>query len=274
MTDAWKRPDGHPLTVERAKELLAGDLGNEYRAILSRCCAPIYWHQRKDGAAQILNSGTMTFLQTPKRLVGVTAAHVVLGYQQEHANAASPLHLQIMNAFLNLEVIGLSKALDIATVAMDDTTLGRIGKEIVPLSTWPPQPPQEGRGIMLAGYPGVDRLQPGSMEVNWGLFTALGIARRVIGEQITWVPERQHDGVITDLPPKHRLGGISGGPLIGWFESASHLVHYALSGVISQAHPELENVIARRADFIQEDGTIAEPRHYRWREEDSAAGAG
>jgi hypothetical protein len=97
------------------------------------------------------------------------------------------------------------------------------------------------------------------MEGDWGLFTALGIARRVIRDQITWVAERSA-GVSTDLPPNHRLAGISGGPLIGLFESASRLTHHTLSGIISEAHQELENVIARRADFIQDDGLIVEPQ--------------
>jgi hypothetical protein len=110
MADEWKPFDGYPLTVDRAKQLVAGDLGKEYRAILRRCCAPIYLHQRRGNCTQILNSGTITFLQTPKRLLGVTAAHVVLGYQKDRANAASasPVHLQVMHTFLNLEVIGLS----------------------------------------------------------------------------------------------------------------------------------------------------------------------
>jgi hypothetical protein len=259
MTTEWKAPAGHPLSIEKAKELMAGDLGEMYRAILRGCCAPIYWHQRTKTSAEILNSGTLTLVQTPKRLMGITAAHVVRAYQKDHTAAASPVHLQVMNAWLNLEVIAISDHLDLATLVIDEKLLGRIGKEIVPLSTWPPRLPQEGRGIMLAGYPAADRLQPKPMEVNWGLFTALCIARRVIGEQITWVAERDQ-GIETDLPPNHKLGGISGGPLIGWFESASHLTQYVLSGIISQAHRELENVVARRADFVADDGSIYEPR--------------
>jgi hypothetical protein len=243
---------------------MSGDLGKAYREILSQCCAPIFWHRRKGKVAPILNNGTITFLQTPKRLLGVTAAHVVLEYQEVCANAASPVHLQVMNASLDLELVALSKALDIATVAIDDRTISRVGKPIVPLSIWPPQPPQEGRGIMLAGYPATDRLMLKPMEANWGLFTALSIARRVIGDQITWTPEREQDGVITNLPSNHPLGGASGGPLIGWFESPSYLVHHVLSGIISEAHAGLENVIARRADFIRADGSIAEPLHHRW----------
>jgi hypothetical protein len=259
MSDQWKPPEGHPLTIERAKEVINGELGEMYRGILSRSCAPIYWHQRRGSGAEILNSGTVTFVRTPKRLAAITAAHVVRCYEKTHAVATWPLHLQVMNAALNLEVIDISDDFDLATLAIDDKLLSRIGKEVEPLSSWPPRVPQEGRGILLAGYPAVDRLQPKSMELNWGLFTALCIARRVIRDQITWVAERSPD-IKTDLPPNHRLGGISGGPLIGLFESTSYLTHHVLSGIISQAHQELENVIARRADLICEDGSIIRPR--------------
>lgn len=191
--------------------------------------------------------------------MAITAAHVVRCFEKAHAAATWPLHLQVADAALNLEVIDISDELDLATLAIDDALLSRLGKEVDPLSSWPPRVPQEGRGILLAGYPAVDRLNPKPMELNWGLFTALCIARRVIGDQITWVAERSPD-ITTDLPSNHRLGGISGGPLIGLFDSANHLTHHVLSGIISQAHQQLENVIARRADFICEDGAIIKPR--------------
>jgi hypothetical protein len=227
-------PEGHPLTIERAKELINGKLGETYRGILSQSCAPIFWYQRQRSNAEILNSGTVTFVRTPKRLMAITAAHVIRSYEETHAAATWPLHLQVMNAWLNLEVIDISDDLDLATLAIDDKLLSRIGKDVEPLSTWPPRVPQEGRGILLAGYPGADRLQPKPMEVEWRLFPALGVAWRVLRDQITWVAERDPD-IKTDLPPEHWLGGISGGPLIGIFESASHLAHHVLRHHLSSA---------------------------------------
>jgi hypothetical protein len=76
MANEWKRPEGHPLTIERAKELMGGDLGDVYRSITSRCCAPIYWYYT---GAEILDSGTLTFVRTSKRLMAFTAAHVIRG---------------------------------------------------------------------------------------------------------------------------------------------------------------------------------------------------
>lgn len=116
---------------------------------------------------------------------------------------------------------------------------------------------------MLAGFPAIERREPKSFEVNFGLFTAIGVARRVTNEQITWVVERDFviDHPTIPQPPRgYETGGISGGPLIGWFESPNHVVHYCLSGIISQAHAELEIIVAKRADFIRGDATIRELR--------------
>jgi hypothetical protein len=259
MSDQSQPHEGHPLTIERAKELIYGELGEVYRGILLRSCAPIYWYQRRDSRAEILDSGTVTFVRTRRRLMAITAAHVVRRYGEAHSAATWPLQLQLMHAVLNMEVIDISDDLDLATLAIDDKLLSRIGKDVEPLSTWPPRVPQEGRGILLAGYPGVYRLQPKPMEVNWGLFPVLGVANRVLRDQITWVADRKPD-IKTDLPPEVWLGGISGGPLIGLFESANRLVSHVLSGIIIQVHQELEKVIARRANFVCEDGSIIKPR--------------
>ena len=223
---------------------MASDLGEVYRSILSACCAPIFWYRP---TGPILHNGTLTFVQTPKRLLGITAAHVLRQYELDHGDA--PVRLQVMNALWETpEIIAISDTRDLATIAVPQIMLSKIGKELAPLSSWPPIIPQEDRGIMLAGYPGVDRVQPNPFEVNWGLFTALGIARRVVGPQITWRVDR--DWGTGDLPANHNLGGISGGPLIGWFESPGYLTQYRLSGIVTEASSQLENGVATRADFM------------------------
>jgi hypothetical protein len=120
------------------------------------------------------------------------------------------------------KVVGRSE-LDIATFAIDDQFLRALGKEIVPLE-WPPRLPAEGRGIMLAGYPGTERSTESS-SVDFGLYTALGIARTVSDEQITWLIEREwqlEGSEIPAPPPYYALGGVSGGPLITWLETDGH----------------------------------------------------
>lgn len=259
MTDSWAPPENHPISNESARQLMQGELADVYRATLRDCCAPIYWYRNsKTGPLDICDNGTMTFVNTGKRLIGITAAHVLEGFHK--AKVACDISLQIMNARPDsLDIIDCDKQLDIATIAVEPDMLNELGKTIKPLSSWPPLVPEEGRGIMLAGYPGLDRIATPPNVVNFGLFTALGIARRVSSDQITWLLEREH-GVrhpnVPDLPPNRALGGISGGPLVGWFETPGHLTYPRLCGIICEASDALENVVARRADFIGDDGTI------------------
>jgi hypothetical protein len=140
--------------------------------------------------------------------------------------------------------------------------LERLGKRFYPISIWRGIAPCEGRGIMLAGYPGIERLESRTLDVNFGLFTALGVARRVTREQITWLVEREFtvpNSNIPEPPPNYEVGGVSGGPVIGWFEISSPIVTCGLVGIISQDYATLENIVAKQTAFIREDGTIREP---------------
>ena len=155
--------------------------------------------------------------------------------------------------------------LDIATFALDEVLVKRLGR--TPLGVWPPRPPQEGKGILIAGYPAVERIESKDFMVNFGLFTVLGVARTVTDKQVTWLMEREYqleNAKISAPPPEYDLGGISGGPLISWFESENFVSHQCLSGIVIE-HPDyknnrdmpaLERLIAMRADSIAESGKI------------------
>ena len=160
----------HPISLDKAKELLSGDLGEVYRRILADCCVPIYWFRLDTRDFAITHNGTLTIVQTPKKLLGITAAHVLHQYQTD--SKAGPLRLQLMNEVVDDffdRVIDVSDALDLATFAMEEELVKRLNR--TPLSVWPPRPPQEGKGIMIAGYPGVERIESKDFTVNFGLFT-------------------------------------------------------------------------------------------------------
>lgn len=60
-----------------------------------------------------------------------------------------------------------------------------------------------------------------------------------------------------ELTRKKNLGGLSGGPLIAWFERPkTYLSYFSLAGVIKEASAELEYVVASRSHFIRPDGRI------------------
>lgn len=255
-----------PISLEKAKELLGGNLGDVYRNILKNCCVPIYWFRLGPEKNEIAHNGTLTIVRTPKRILGVTAAHVFQQYQKDLEGG--PVRLQLMNVVVDdlcQRVVEISEKFDIATFALYDRLVSRLG--CTPLGNWPPKPPQEGKSIMIAGYPGIDRIESKNFTVNFGLFTVIGIARTVSDRQINWLLEREHqiqNNNIPTLPYEYDLGGISGGPVLSWFESESFISHYCLSGIVVQ-HPDyaentdfptIERLIAIRADAITENGRV------------------
>lgn len=261
-----KEKSEHPISAEKAKELVAGNLGDVYRDILMGCCAPIYWFHVDTKDAAIAHNGTLTIVQTPKRILGVTAAHVFRQYESDLKTG--PHRLQLMNEVIDdlpARLIDVSDKLDIATFSLDEALVKRMSR--TPLGVWPPKPPQEGKGIMIAGYPAMERSESKKFSADFGLFTVLGIARTVTETQVTWLMEREHqlaDTKIPAPPPEYDLGGISGGPLISWFESENFVSHHCFSGVVVE-HPDymynkdvpvIERLIAIRADMITESGKI------------------
>lgn len=259
--ESWVYPEDHFLTEQDARDLLAGPLGEQQRGIFSACCAPIYWH-RPDafGNRPIPTNGTATFVQSSERLFGVTAAHVIEGYQA--AAALGDCVLQIGNAALDLELIAFDRRLDLATFVVPPAVLRDIGKPIAPVSL--PRPgdePQEGRGIFLGGYIGSERVPVGIQRVSWGVFYACGVARRVNALQISWKPDHDHHVPMPDVPAlaaHQELGGTSGGPMLAWFEKAhGQLAWCSLAGIIVEQSAELEMVVARRAEYINADGSLA-----------------
>ncbi|MEQ8371177.1 MAG: hypothetical protein RIC83_10950, partial [Alphaproteobacteria bacterium] len=179
--------------------------------------------------------------------------------------ADGAIRLQLGDAIiddLTERLIQINDALDLATFALDQSVTTRIGHAVAPISLWPPMRPQEGCGIMLGGFPGQERNVCQPLNVNFGLFTALGIARTVSADQITWRVERDFevDGAsVPSMPTHYDLGGISGGPLITAIENPTNFVTFRLGGIISQASAEFEYVVAKCGDLIESDGGISRP---------------
>lgn len=90
-----------------------------------------------------------------------------------------------------------------------------------------------------------------------GLWTA----RTVNDHQITFLLSRDTNQ-INNLPENCELGGISGGPILGVFETDSYVWFCRLSGIVTE-HPNYENsdfsverIVGCRADFSTESGFI------------------
>lgn len=242
--------------------MMEGDYGNHLRSIMKAACAPIYWHLLEpEGRRPIRTNGTVTFIQSEKKVFGVTAAHVIWGYLAEADREACVLQVGLGTQHHSLDLIAVDDELDLATFEVTERVIATMGKEITPVSL--PRPgdvPQEGRGILIAGYIGEDRIELPNQSVGFGMLCAIAVARRVNDRQITWKPDPDFDVPVEGLPPMTRhknLGGTSGGPVIAMFEKAGGLLsYYSLAGIITEQSSELECVAATRAKFIQPDGSL------------------
>lgn len=215
--------------------------------------------EENQGVTSIRANGTLSYVRAGEHIFGVTAAHVLVEYL---ADAQTPgCVLQLGNAEFRADIIDMSERLDLATLRLDEEVIRSIGKEIMPVSLCRPQDvPQEGRGIMMCGYIGEDRRELPNRQISWGMLGVVGISRRVSVDQFTWAPDHNcHIPVsgVPQLPRNKNLGGISGGPLIAWFESPkTNFTYFSLAGVVKEASAELEYVVATRSHFIRPDGRI------------------
>ena len=257
MVEEWQPPDDHPITEAMARELI-GVIGAPSRQFIASCCVPLFWFVGADPSRQILANGTVTMIRTPKGVLGLTADHVVEEGLAAFDSGGVCIQLADASAHdLRDRLIARSKELDLATFNMTGL-IDRLGwPDKAPLTSWPPAPPQEGRGVMISGYPGIERQTRGKYAVSFGLFTALAVARTVTDDQISCLFEREYmvdTNDIATMPPNTDLGGISGGPVITTLESGNHIVTFRLGGIVSEAHPGLEKVFAKRVDLIDANG--------------------
>jgi len=249
-------PDGHPISLEKAKKLAEGPLASVYERIAISCSAPLLWFRPTDDPPRILHNGTITVVRTPKKLFGITAAHVVDQWNEDFQKGG--VTLQVKDRVIkDLKTIDKSSKRDLATFDLDEQSIQKLGLEPIDMAS---RPPIEGGGLLLAGYPGNTRIYD-QMQIEWSPFFAITTARTVTLDQITvLVPPDEH--VKNSLPPDADLGGISGGPIIGIFETKSHVAFHGLCGVITE-HPHydhsdisIERIVGAAAEAITESGKI------------------
>jgi hypothetical protein len=246
------------LTEDDAKRLSAGPFG---ATLLHTVTGYTTWFgitTPSDDDTPKLQNGTAFFIRTPKILLAVTAKHVFEeGYLKAKVSSGR-VGCQLGNMDLHPEerLVGLGKSCDIAKFRINHDELSQIGKTAI--TYWPPQGPTEGKGIFFAGFPGKEVIRVGRREYSLGIIAGSGVARNVMGHQITSVIEHEYliDTLKLGLPRSGLdIGGMSGGPVLTVIESHS-LIYWRIGGVIVQGWPTADMIVAHRADMIEEDGKI------------------
>jgi hypothetical protein len=266
------------LSIEEAKAIMAGGLGKAELEFITSLTAPIFWlAPGADGKFQARN-GSAFFVDAGHGPFGITADHVLRGWQEDHLNfrASQPLlgapdrNPISLDFNGNNRIIARHEKLDITTFRMIEREIAAIGRTILTgiQKKWPPPPPMVDRGIYTCGFPGTGTLWLSRNELSFGAVPGSGVASSVSDRDISSLIERdQLIGVLGGgVPPENfDFRGISGGPMLAVVETGT-LRSWMLAGVIyegpnpsedpTQAIAGLEIIRARRAHFLLPDGQL------------------
>ncbi|HXJ22221.1 MAG TPA: hypothetical protein VMT03_18515 [Polyangia bacterium] len=226
-----------------------------------------------------VNSGTTFFLDSGKKVFGVTAGHVYADHR-DRANASGVL-CQIglgprgRNKHIDLRerIITHSAWPDIATYEVSREEIDRTGAQVVKETAWPPASLKEGEAVVFTGFPGVDRRIEAPGLLSFEHFCGAARVDNINAASISCL--RPDDAMpIADLrfpAPYYDTRGMSGGPM--FYVDRGPILSWHLVGVIGEGGggkyegeggPLLDIVTAGRADLINADGTINEiPRGRR-----------
>jgi len=236
--------------------------------------APLYWVIRNDSGAPEVRNATVFFLDAGNGPFGVTADHVIKGYEQDRCmnrvvacQIGHDLPFEIDGRH---RILGSHAGIDIATFQISADEIRSLCRTVLSgqQPTWPPLPPQQDRGVLFAGFPSTHTKWLSSYDLSFGVAPGIGIATSVSDRDISSQIERENliDLMGKGIPPENfDFGGMSGGPMLTIVEH-NGLRSYRLAGVIYQgpnpscdeteAIPGLEIIRARRADFILPDGQL------------------
>jgi hypothetical protein len=224
-------------------------------------CAPFWWSVGEPGkpATAILNNGTICYVDTGTRELGITANHVYQTYLralQKHGADAIEWQYGSSTIYPERHVVDTSERWwDIATFDVPGVFVSatlKQPKDHHHAVHWPPAQGQTGEPVLYGGYPESLRADKGA-EAELPFQWVIGRVSETDAEHIIVKPEfrtSEWQGPDRNYNPS----GWSGGPVFRDVEN--QLIHrLELVGFI-YAYSGEDHVIARHADVVLADGNI------------------
>ncbi len=228
----------------------------EMLRLIRQWTAIIHW--RTGPWDLIPQNGSGFFVQTEKALFGVTAKHVFEAFE-DTKNRFPTVIAEMLNLRINLRARLISKGVD-ADVATFEILPCELQESRLSPVPWPPFLAQEGKTVLVGGYPGIGKRVTGPKEITFGIYHALARVDSVNHRDISMVRppnEEMQDLVGKGLPPQGLdMGGMSGGPVVSPILEPSGESAFGLSGVIYECGSAFDIVKAVRAEIIDDYGII------------------
>lgn len=208
----------------------------------------------------IIASGTVSFVESPERLLLLTNAHVWNGFLDEKARTPDAELILIGSgepvAITNATPLAIDPNRDLAVLACDQPDdIRTIGKVFYRPKAWPILPPEAGEEVLFVGFPGMHRSAAGNaLSVVASLLapTVVGVGGRSLRLEFT-NPDKYVEQFKAGLKPFGPLGGVSGSALYRLIPGTNT---FDLTGCVYGAGDDLAFVMAARLDCLNPDGTL------------------
>jgi hypothetical protein len=225
-------------------------------------CAPFWWSVAEpvNAAARILHNGTICYICTGSRFIGVTANHVYQKYLddvEQFGRVAIECQFAGSTIYPEQRLIDRNKLWDLATFDIPRVFVSaseRNPKAHHHPVTWPPVRVQKSDVLFYGGFPGVLREVKGEiaeLPFQW----VAGRASEITAQNIVLEPSfatMNWQGSETNSDP----GGWSGGPVFRSVEEGL-IARLEIVGFIYE-FPLGQAVLARHVDVVLADGSLVE----------------
>jgi hypothetical protein len=233
------------------------------RSIVNSACVPFWWHGvNAQGKYRIHHNGTVCFLQTGKRLIGVTAHHVF-----EHYHTAKAEHPDIRCQFGGVTIepearlIAESTVLDLATFDVFEVIVTAAGGFPYAAVTWPSSEVSVNDVLLYGGYPGALRGEheaTADLPFQWFAGTPISVTTENLKLHIDW--GNFHQPLKGQRRDNVDMGGFSGGPVFR-LVPALPVERLELVAFIYEWQPALSLLFARPSHYIADNGQLKEHVH-------------
>lgn len=218
--------------------------------------APLYWYgeePRIDDSDP--SGGTVCFVHTGERLLGISAAHVhraCVDFLESNPGASCQIG---SHSFSPADrIIDIDDSVDLVTYNLSDLQVTAAGANVHSPTSWPPIS-GDADDVYFGGWPW-SMTDDSTHESTHSFVSFVGkltaqssrdLVMRVF--KSTSVPWGS-----SSLPPDTNLGGMSGGPL--YAIRTDPLMRLELIGIAYQYGKDSETVCARSVTLIQSDGRL------------------
>jgi len=246
-----EHPGLSPQQRQRLHQLVERGVLTAVETWARRMTAPTWWRATEGGPSPY-QGGTVCFVHTGARVIGVTAEHVHRKAVDRSTNEWCQVGAHTFDPVTRC--IDADPELDLCTYDFTEVSTNAANADVHHAPVWPPRA-VDGDPALACGWPWELSSEEGHQATHRFLHflcriqqhspTQLGIAT-FTSTSVPWGS--------SPLPKGTRLGGMSGGPVYRIVESPLSQLH--LVGIVYEYQPNFELMLARPLSLINSDGTI------------------